>query len=40
MDKENEKNYRPMTNLQFVGKLIERVGMKRLNKLMKDQKLE
>ena len=40
MDKENEKNYSPVTNLQLVGKLIERVVKKRLNKHMKDQKLE
>ena len=39
-DKDNEKNYRPVTNLQFVGKLIERVVKKRLGKHMADQELE
>ena len=40
VDKENEKNYRPVTNLQFVGKLIERVVKIRLNEHMDEQKLE
>ena len=38
--KDKEKNYRPVTNLQFVGKLIERVVKKRLNEHMVDQELE
>ena len=33
-DKENFKNYRPVSNLQFVGKLIERVVSKRLDEHM------
>ena len=32
IDKDNFKNYRPVSNLLFVGKLIERVVSKRLNK--------
>ena len=40
IDKENNKNYRPVTNLQFIGKLIERVVKKRLNKQMKNEKLD
>ena len=40
MDKENDKNYRPVTNLQFVGKLIERVVNKRLNEHMRKYDLE
>lgn len=39
-DKENKKNYRPLTNLQFVGKLIERTVNKRLAKHMSDFHLE
>ena len=40
MDKENEKNYRPVTNLQFVGKLIERIVKIRLSEHMVEQELE
>ena len=40
IDKENNKNYRPVTNLEFVGKLIERVVKKRLSSQMKDEQLE
>ena len=39
-DKDNEKNYRPVTNLQFVGKLIERIVKKRVNKHLVEQELE
>ena len=39
-DKDEEKNYRPVTNLQFVGKLVERVVKKRLGKHMEEQDLE
>ena len=39
-DTDNDKNYRPVTNLQFVGKLIERIVKKRVGKHMADQKLE
>jgi hypothetical protein len=34
MDKENFKNYRPVSNLLFIGKLIERIVSIRLNKHM------
>ena len=40
VDKEKEKNYRPVTNLQFVGKLIERIVKIRLNEHMVEQELE
>ena len=40
VDKDNEKNYRPVTNLQFVGKLIERVVKIRLGNHMAEQELE
>ena len=40
IDKENDKNYRPVTNLQFVGKLIERVVNKRLNDHVRKHCLE
>ena len=39
-DKDNEKNYRPVTNLQFVGKLIERVVKKRLDEHMEKHELD
>ena len=39
-DKENKKNFRPVTNLQFIGKLIERVVKIRLAKHMSDWLLE
>ena len=39
MDKDNLKNYRPVSNLQFVGKLIERIVAIRLNKHMSDNDL-
>ena len=38
-DKDNRKNYRPVSNLQFVGKLIERIVSNRLNKHMTDNDL-
>ena len=38
-DKDNKKNYRPVTNLQFVGKLIERIVKKRLDEHMTEQDL-
>ena len=38
-DKDSEKNYRPVTNLQFVGKLIERMVKKRLDEHMTEQDL-
>ena len=34
MDKDNQKNYRPVSNLLFLGKLIERVVAVRLNQHM------
>ena len=40
VDIDNEKNYRPVTNLQFVGKLIERVVKRRLNEHMVEYELE
>ena len=40
LGKENKKNYRPVTNLQLVGKLIETIVKKRLVKHMTDFKLE
>ena len=40
VDIDNEKNYRPVTNLQFVGKLIERVVKRRLNKHLVEYELE
>ena len=40
VDKEKEKNYRPITNLQFVGKLRERVVKDRLNEHIVAQKLQ
>ena len=40
VDKDNEKNYRPVTNLQFLGKLIERTVKKRLGEHMKEQNLD
>ena len=39
VDKENDKNYRPVTNLQFVGKLIERIVKIRINEHMVEQEL-
>ena len=39
MDKDNFKNYRPVSNLQFVGKLIEKIVSIRLNKHMTDNNL-
>ena len=39
-DKDNEKNYRPVTNLQFVGKLIERIVKKRLDEHMEKHELD
>ena len=39
IDKDNFKNYRPVSNLLFVGKLIERVVSIRLNKHMTDNDL-
>ena len=39
IDKDNKKNYRPVSNLLFVGKLIERVVSKRLNKHLDDNNL-
>ena len=39
MDKNNFKNYRPVSNLLFIGKLIERVVSIRLNKHMTDNNL-
>ena len=39
MDKDNFKNYRPVSNLLFVSKLIERVVSIRLNKHMDDNNL-
>jgi len=38
-DKENKKNYRPISDLQFVGKLIETIVNNRLNKHMTDNNL-
>ena len=35
VDKDNQKNYRPITNLKFVGKLIERVVSAQLQNHMK-----
>ena len=40
IDKENEKNYRPVTNLQFIEKLIERVVKVRLGEHMVEQQLQ
>ena len=34
MDKDNKKNYRPVSNLLFLGKLIERVVAVRLDRHM------
>ena len=39
MDKDNRKNYRPVSNLQFVGKHIERVVRIRLNNHMTENDL-
>ena len=39
IDKDDRKNYRPVSNLQFIGKLIERVVSTRLNKHMTDSDL-
>ena len=39
IDKENYKNYRPVSNVEFVGKLIERVVSVRLNKHMNENNL-
>ena len=39
IDKDNHKNYRPVSNLEFVGKLVERVVSKRLVKHMTDNSL-
>lgn len=39
IDRDNYKNYRPVSNLLFVGKLIERVVSIRLNKHMTDNNL-
>ena len=39
MVKDNFKNYRPVSNLQYIGKLIERVISIRLNKHLEDNNL-
>jgi exonuclease III len=39
IDTENYKNYRPLSNLVFIGKLIERVVQKRLNQHLVRNKL-
>ena len=39
MDKDEYKNYRPVSNLLFLGKLIERIVSARLDKHMKDNNL-
>ena len=39
VDTENFKNYRPVSNLVFIGKLVERVVQKRLNKHLNDNNL-
>ena len=39
MDKDNHKNYRPLSNLLFLEKLIERVVAVRLNKHMTNNDL-
>ena len=39
MDKDTLKNYRPVSNLLFVGKIIERVVSTQLNKHMTDNNL-
>ena len=39
LDCNNLKNYRPISNLSFVGKLIERVVLKRLNDHLKENNL-
>ena len=39
MDKDNYKNYRSVSNLLFIGKLIERVVSIRLNEHMDDNDL-
>ena len=39
IDKDNLKNYRPVSNLLFVGKLIKRVVSTRLNKYMTENNL-
>ena len=39
MDSDNLKNYRPVSNLQFLEKLIERIVAIRLNKHMEDNNL-
>lgn len=40
IDKDNMKNYRPVSNLLFVGKLIERIVSAQLDKHMKTNDLE
>ena len=39
LDSSDLKNYRPISNLTFIGKLIERVVLRRLNKHMADNNL-
>ena len=39
MDTDSFKNYRPVSNLQFIGKLVERIVKIRLNKYMADNSL-
>ena len=39
LDSSNLKNYRPISNLSFVGKLIERVVLRRLNEHMENNNL-
>jgi len=39
LDSDNLKNYRPISNLSFVGKLIERVVLRRLNEHLENNNL-
>lgn len=40
LDSSDYKNYRPISNLTFIGKLIERVVLRRLNKHMEENNLD
>ena len=40
LDNDALKNFRPISNLEFVGKLIERVVLRRLNKHMSINNLD
>ena len=39
LDKENLKNYRPVSNLPYIGKLIEKAAIKQINEHLAEKKI-